>query len=83
MKFKQVIALGLLPELVLQLQYCFLGSHVKLMNTQKVTFPVRMMTPTELSSLASLNAIMSSFTVCGPKAFLRSGLFIVIYKRVI
>ena len=42
------------------------------------TFPVRMMTPTELSSLASLNARISSFTVSGRKSFLLFGRFMVI-----
>ena len=50
---------------------------------EKVTFPVKMMTPTELSSLASLNARISSLIVCGRNAFLRSGLLIVIYKVMI
>lgn len=45
------------------------------------TFPVRIMTPMELSSLASLNARISSLIVCGRKAFLLSGLFIVIWKK--
>jgi hypothetical protein len=46
-----------------------------------LTFPVRMMTPIELSSLASLNARMSSFTVNGRNAFLLSGRFMVICDR--
>lgn len=44
----------------------------------KSTFPVRMTTPTETSSLASLNARLSSLTVFGLNAFLLSGLLIVI-----
>ena len=48
---------------------------------KSLTFPVRMMTPIELSSLASLNARMSSFTVNGRNAFLLSGRFMVICDR--
>ena len=39
-----------------------------------------MMTPIELSSLASLNARISSFTVSGQKSFLLFGRFMVIYS---
>lgn len=45
------------------------------------TFPERMITPTELSSLASLNAQISSLIVNGRKAFRLSGLLIAIYKK--
>lgn len=45
------------------------------------TFPVSMITPTELSSLASLKARISSFIVCGRKAFLLSGRLIVICRN--
>lgn len=46
-----------------------------------VTFPDSIMTPIEPSSLASLNARISSFTVNGLNAFLLSGRFIVICNR--
>lgn len=45
------------------------------------TFPVRIITPTEVSSLASSNARISSLIVSGRNAFLLSGLLIVIYKK--
>lgn len=47
-------------------------------KSKGLTFPVRMITPTEASSLASLKARISSFMVWGLKAFLLSGLLIVI-----
>jgi hypothetical protein len=54
---------------------------VPLLEGAIITFPVSMTTPIELSSLAWLNARISSLTVSGLNAFLLSGRLIVIFSR--
>jgi hypothetical protein len=54
------------------------GRKLVIRREASVTLPVSIMTPIELSSLASSNARLSSFTVRGRKAFRLSGRFMVI-----
>jgi hypothetical protein len=56
------------------------GRKLVIRREASVTLPVSMMTPIELSSLASSNARLSSFTVRGRKAFRLSGRFMVICR---